>query len=138
MCLRSSSLRQRLKAFSVSYYYKSCILDITSLPDPHLHTIFGKVIFNLTQATVILFKLIMIFGRSYLHGKNNGLLENDLDSCWRLRSNSLWQKLMTSSVNLCHKELLPRCCRHFAFVSDDNTWQKVIFIWRKQPPNSIQ
>ena len=37
---------------------KSSILDIADVPDPSLITIFGKVTFNLTQATVILFNLI--------------------------------------------------------------------------------
>ena len=39
---------------------KSCILDIADVPDPPLITIFGKVTFNLTQATVTLFNLIEI------------------------------------------------------------------------------
>ena len=46
---------------------KSSILDIACIPDPLLITIFGKVIFNLTQATVISFNLIAIYGRSDLH-----------------------------------------------------------------------
>ena len=37
-------------------------------PDPPLITIFGKLNFNLTQATVILFNLIVISERSYLYG----------------------------------------------------------------------
>ena len=46
---------------------KSSILDIADVLDPPLTSIFGKVIFNLTQATnVILFNLIAIYGRSYL------------------------------------------------------------------------
>ena len=47
---------------------RSSILDIADVPDPPLITIFGKVIFNLMQATVILFNLIAIYGRSYLNG----------------------------------------------------------------------
>ena len=46
----------------------SAILDITDVPDPPLITIFGKVAFNLTQATVILLNLITIYGRSYIYG----------------------------------------------------------------------
>ena len=45
---------------------KSFILDIADVPDPPLITIFGKVTFNLTQVTVILFNLIAIYGRRYL------------------------------------------------------------------------
>ena len=37
---------------------KSSILDIADVPDPSLITKFGKVTFNLTQATIILFNLI--------------------------------------------------------------------------------
>ena len=47
---------------------KSLILDIVDIPDPPLITIFGKKIFNLTQAAVNLFNLIAIYGRSYLNG----------------------------------------------------------------------
>ena len=47
---------------------RSSIIDIAGVPDPPLITIFGKVIFNLTQATVILFNLIAINGRNYLNG----------------------------------------------------------------------
>ena len=47
---------------------KSLILDIADIPDPPLITIFGKEIFNLTQAAVNLFNLIAIYGRSYLDG----------------------------------------------------------------------
>ena len=47
---------------------KSSILDIAGVPDPPLITIFGKVTFNLTQAPVIFFNLIAIYGRSYLYG----------------------------------------------------------------------
>ena len=46
---------------------KSSILDIADVPDPPLITIFIKVIFSLTQATVILFNLITIYGRRYLN-----------------------------------------------------------------------
>ena len=42
------------------------MLNIVDIPYPPLITIFSKVIFNLTQATVILFNLIAIYGRSYL------------------------------------------------------------------------
>ena len=47
---------------------KSSILDIAEVTDPPLITIFGKVTFNLTQATVALFNLIVIYRRSYLYG----------------------------------------------------------------------
>ena len=48
------------------------------------------------------------------------------------------QMLMTFSVSYYHKELLLRCCRYSGSSSDGSTWQKVIFIWRKQPSNLIQ
>ena len=47
---------------------KRSILDIADVTDPPLITIFGNVISNLKQATVILFKLIAIYGRTYLNG----------------------------------------------------------------------
>ena len=46
----------------------SIYLDIAGFPDPPLIAIFGKITFNLTQAAVILFNLIAIYGRSYLYG----------------------------------------------------------------------
>ena len=46
---------------------KSSILDNTGVLDPPLITIFGKVTFNMAQTTVILFNLIVIYGRSYLY-----------------------------------------------------------------------
>ena len=45
----------------------SSILDITGVPDLPLITAFAKVIFNLTQATVISFILIAIDRRSYIY-----------------------------------------------------------------------
>ena len=47
---------------------KDSILHIADFPDPPPITIFGRVIFNLTQAAVISFNLIAIYGRSYLYG----------------------------------------------------------------------
>ena len=32
---------------------------------------------------------------------------------------------------------LPRCCRHSGSAFDGKAWQKVIFIWWKQPFNLI-
>ena len=46
---------------------RNSTLDISGVPDTPLITIFGKVIFNLTQATVVSFNLIAIYGRSYVH-----------------------------------------------------------------------
>ena len=43
---------------------ESFTLDIAIVKDPPLITIFGKVTFNLTHATAILFNLIAISGRS--------------------------------------------------------------------------
>ena len=40
---------------------------------------------------------------------------------------------MTFSVNYCYNELLLRCCRHSGSTFDGSAWQKVIFIWWKQP-----
>ena len=45
---------------------------------------------------------------------------------------------MAFSVSYCHKELFLRCSRHSGSASDGNTWQKVIFIWRKQPSKLIK
>ena len=45
---------------------------------------------------------------------------------------------MTFSVSYCQKELFLRCSRHSGSASDGNTWQKVIFIWRKQPSKLIK
>ena len=45
---------------------QSSTLDIPGVPD--LITTFGKVSFNLTQATTISFNLIAIYERSYLYG----------------------------------------------------------------------
>ena len=47
---------------------KSSTVDIPGVPDPPLITTFDKVSFNLTQATVISFSSIVIYGRSYLCG----------------------------------------------------------------------
>ena len=47
---------------------KSSTLGIPGVPDPPLITTFGKVSFNLTQATTISFNLIAIYERSYLYG----------------------------------------------------------------------
>ena len=47
----------------------SSILDIAGVPDPLLITILGKLTFNFTYATVILFSFIAIYDRSYLYGK---------------------------------------------------------------------
>ena len=44
---------------------KSSILHITEVPDPLLITIFGKVIFNVTQETIISFNLIAIYEISF-------------------------------------------------------------------------
>ena len=73
--LRSNSLRQKLMAFSVrlNIATTSSILDIAGIPDPPLITMFGKLIFNLKQATVISFNLIVIYGSSYLYG-NYGII----------------------------------------------------------------
>ena len=46
---------------------KSSILDIAGIEDPSLITIFGKLTFSLTQATVSLFNSIAVLGRSYLY-----------------------------------------------------------------------
>ena len=48
-------------------YYSSMMLDIADVPDPPLITTFGKVIFNLVQATIISFNLIAIYGRRYIY-----------------------------------------------------------------------
>ena len=73
--LRSNSLRQKLMGFNVrlNIATRSSILDIAGIPDPPLITMFGKLIFNLKQATVISFNLIVIYGRSYLYG-NYGII----------------------------------------------------------------
>ena len=73
--LRSNSLRQKLMAFSVrlNIATTSSILDIAGIPDPPLITMFGKLIFNLKQATVISFNLIVIYGSTYLYG-NYGII----------------------------------------------------------------
>ena len=42
------------------------------------------------------------------------------------------------SVSYCRTELLLRCRRHSGSSSDGTTWQKVILIWRRQPPKLIQ
>ena len=47
---------------------QSSILDIVGIPNPPSITIFGKVSFNLTQATTISFNLIVIYRKSYLYG----------------------------------------------------------------------
>ena len=44
------------------------MLVIADIPDLPLITTFRKVIFNLTQETVISFSLIAIYGGSYLYG----------------------------------------------------------------------
>ena len=64
--LCSKSQRLPLKAIIT----KSSILDISGAPDRHLITIFGKVVLNLMQATVISFSLIAINGKGYLYGNH--------------------------------------------------------------------
>ena len=89
----------------------SSIIDIAGVPDPPLITIIGKVTFNLTQANVILFNLIAVYGRSYLHG-NYEIIFLPENFCYRLRTNSVRQKFslkMTFSASYCRKELLLRC-----------------------------
>ena len=89
----------------------SSILDIADAPDPPLITIIGKVTFNLTQANVILFNLIAVYGRSYLYG-NYEIIFLPENFCYRLRTNSVRQKFslkMTFSASYCRKELLLRC-----------------------------
>ena len=46
--------------------------------------------------------------------------------------------LMAFRVSCYYKELLLRCCKNSGSASDGSSWQKVIFIWRKQPSNLIQ
>ena len=91
----------------------SSIIDIAGVPDPPLITIIGKVTFNLTQANVILFNLIAVYGRSYLYGNYEWqLIFLTESSCYRLRTNSVRQKFslkMTFSASYCRKELLLRC-----------------------------
>ena len=120
----------------------SSVIDIAGVPDPPLITIIGKVTFNLTQANVILFNLIAVYGRSYLYSNYEWQLIFLTEySCYRLRTNSVRQKFslkMTFSASYCRKELLLRCWRHSGFASDGNTWQNIILIWRKQPSKLIQ
>ena len=89
----------------------SSVIDIAGVPDPPLITIIGKVTFNLTQANVILFNLIAVYGRSYLYG-NYEIIFLPENFCYRLRTNSVRQKFslkMTFSASYCRKELLLRC-----------------------------
>ena len=89
----------------------SSVIDIARVPDPPLITIIGKVTFNLTQANVILFNLIAVYGRSYLYG-NYEIIFLPENFCYRLRTNSVRQKFslkMTFSASYCRKELLLRC-----------------------------
>ena len=71
---------------------------------------------------------------------NNAVSEKFLNSCYRIRTNSVRQKFskMAFTVSYCHKELLIRCCRHSGSASGGSTWHKVILIWRKQPSKLIQ
>ena len=59
--LTSSSLEKNLLAFSLKLLQQRAPkLDISGVPDLPLTKLFGKVIFNLTQATVMPFSLIVI------------------------------------------------------------------------------
>ena len=59
--LTSSSLEQKLLAFSLKLLQQRAPkLDTSGVPDLPLTKLFGKVIFNLTQATVMPFNLIVI------------------------------------------------------------------------------
>ena len=61
----------------------------------------------------------------------------DLYSCQRLRTSSVWQKLMAFRVSFCHKELLLSVARILdPLLMAVNGKQK--FIRRKQPSNLIQ
>ena len=51
-------------SFSVKLFPKNSILGIADIPDAPLITTFGKVVFNLMQANVIMLGLIVIYGRS--------------------------------------------------------------------------
>ena len=69
-CQRLSKIE--LPAIKVNCFYckaiatKSSILDTAGVSHSSLITIFGKITFNLTQATVTLFNLIAIYGGSFL------------------------------------------------------------------------
>ena len=118
MCIAWQSLSKiKLSATKVNGFQckaiaiNSSILDIADAPDPPLITIIGKVTFNLTQANVILFNLIAVYGRSYLYG-NYEIIFLPENFCYRLRTNSVRQKFslkMTFSASYCRKELLLRC-----------------------------
>ena len=118
MCIAWQSLSKiKLSATKVNGFQckaiaiNSSILDIAGVPDPPLITIIGKVTFNLTQANVILFNLIAVYGRSYLYG-NYEIIFLPENFCYRLRTNSVRQKFslkMTFSASYCRKELLLRC-----------------------------
>ena len=118
MCIAWQSLSKiKLSATKVNGFQckaiaiNSSILDIADAPDPPLITIIGKVTFNLTQANVVLFNLIAVYGRSYLYG-NYEIIFLPENFCYRLRTNSVRQKFslkMTFSASYCRKELLLRC-----------------------------
>ena len=118
MCIAWQSLSKiKLSATKVNGFQckaiaiNSSVIDIAGVPDPPLITIIGKVTFNLTQANVILFNLIAVYGRSYLYG-NYEIIFLPENFCYRLRTNSVRQKFslkMTFSASYCRKELLLRC-----------------------------
>ena len=83
VCLISSPLRTKLNGFQCKAIATEwSILDIAGLPDLPLITIFSKVTFNLTWKQLSIRQLW-----------NNILLEKILNSCYRIRTNSVRQIL---------------------------------------------